>query len=143
MKVSDRLLPVLDEQNSFFWTAGAQGHLKLMRCQACSYYIHPYAPICPQCLSREVAPETVSGKGTVASFTINMQPWSPTMEVPFVIAIVALPEQSGLNLTTNLVNIPVEDVRIGMPVQVTFEQHEDVYLPLFEPQEKSEQKAST
>lgn len=138
MTATDRLLPVLDEQNSFFWTAGAEGQLKLMRCQSCSYYIHPYAPICPKCLSREVAPEAVSGKGTVASFTVNMQPWSPTMQVPFVIAIVALAEQNGLNLTTNLINIPVEEARIGMPVQVVFEQHEDVYLPLFEPQKNFE-----
>ena len=121
--MSDRLLPVLDDQNSFFWTAGAQGQLTLMRCQDCEYYIHPYAPICPKCLSREVVPEAVTGAGTVASFTINMQPWSPTMEVPFVIAIVALEEQAGLNLTTNIIHIPPPDVHIGMPVKVCFEQH--------------------
>ena len=26
-----------------------------------------------------------------------------------------------------------EDVRIGLPVQVVFEQHDDVWFPLFEP----------
>jgi uncharacterized OB-fold protein len=31
------------------------------------------------------------------------------------------------------VNCPPEQVEIGMPVQVTFEQHEDVCIPLFEP----------
>ena len=50
-----------------------------------------------------------------------------------MVAIVELPEQEGLRLTTNLVNCALEDVRIGMPVRVLFEQWEDVWLPLFEP----------
>ena len=38
---------------------------------------------------------------------------------------------------TNIVNCPVERVEIGMPVQVVFEQHDDVWFPLFEPREGS------
>jgi hypothetical protein len=34
---------------------------------------------------------------------------------------------------TNVVNCDVEKVRVGLPVQVTFEQHDDVWIPLFEP----------
>ena len=45
----------------------------------------------------------------------------------------ALDEQDGLRLTSNLVNCPVDDVHIGMPVRVTFEQHDLVWFPLFEP----------
>lgn len=55
------------------------------------------------------------------------------MQVPFIVAIVALKEQAGLNLTSNIINCAAEDVSIGMPVKVVFEQHEDVWLPLFEP----------
>jgi uncharacterized OB-fold protein len=36
-------------------------------------------------------------------------------------------------LTTNLVDIEPEDVRIGMPVEVVFEDHDPVFLPLFRP----------
>ena len=51
-----------------------------------------------------------------------------------MIAIVELPEQAGLRLTTNLVGVAPDDVRIDMDVRVVFEQHDgDVYLPLFEP----------
>jgi uncharacterized OB-fold protein len=59
----------------------------------------------------------------------------PVPELPFALAIVELPEQEGLRLTTVIVNCPVEDVSIGMPVQVTFEAHEDddVWIPMFEP----------
>ena len=49
------------------------------------------------------------------------------------VAIVEIDEQPGLRLMTNVVNCPAEEVRIGMPVRVTFEQHGDVFVPLFEP----------
>jgi uncharacterized OB-fold protein len=54
-----------------------------------------------------------------------------------VVAIVEMPEQTGLRLTTNLVNCPIEEIRGGMTLRVVFRHHEDpkgdVWLPLFEP----------
>jgi hypothetical protein len=73
----------------------------------------------------------------VATFTLNHQRWLPGLEVPYCIAIVELDEQPGLRLTTNVVGCPPESVRIGMRVRVTFEQHGDVYLPLFTPDEET------
>jgi uncharacterized OB-fold protein len=68
---------------------------------------------------------------------VNHQAWMPGPELPFVLAIVELPEQAGLRLTTNIVNCSPDDVEVGMPVLVTFERHPDgdeaVYIPLFEP----------
>jgi uncharacterized OB-fold protein len=55
------------------------------------------------------------------------------MELPFVVAIVELPEQAGLCLTTNVIDCPIQDVAIGMPVRVVFEQHDDVWIPFFRP----------
>lgn len=128
-----RMLPELNADNEFYWTSGAEGVLKITRCQECSHFIHPPSPMCPKCRSRDLAPETISGTGKVASFTINMQKWHPMMEVPFVIAIVELDEQPGLNLTTNIINTDVTNVQIGMKVKVCFEHEKDVYLPMFEP----------
>jgi uncharacterized OB-fold protein len=47
-------------------------------------------------------------------------------------------EQEGLRLTTNIVNCSIDDVYIGMPVQVVFDHREDVWLPLFMPIIKGE-----
>jgi uncharacterized OB-fold protein len=74
----------------------------------------------------------VSGKGSVATYTINHQRWHPDLDVPFVIAIVELDEQPGLRFVTNIINCEPESVRIGMRVKVTFLQQDDVWLPLFE-----------
>ena len=35
--------------------------------------------------------------------------------------------------TTNLVDVVPDDVHSGMPVEVVFDHHDDVYLPLFRP----------
>ena len=59
----------------------------------------------------------MSGRGEVHTFTVNHQPWDGSTE-PYVIVLVALPEQDGLRLTTNIVGCPPDDVHIGMPVQV-------------------------
>jgi uncharacterized OB-fold protein len=125
---------VLTDLNRAYWTGGSAGELCILRCASCGAWNHPPTAVCRRCLARELAAEPVSGKGTVAAFTINHQQWSPTAtEDPYVIAIVELPEQAGLRQTTNIVNCPVGDVRIGMAVRVVFEPLDDVYLPLFEP----------
>lgn len=74
----------------------------------------------------------MSGRGTVVSFTVNHQAWAPDLAVPYVVAIVELVEQAGLRFVSNIVGCDPEAVRIDMPVQVKFEQIEDVWLPLFE-----------
>jgi uncharacterized OB-fold protein len=128
-----RLLPRLTPDNEHFWTGGAEGELRFLRCGACGEWVHPPSPICPRCLGRSLAPEAVSGRGVVHTFTVNHQPWYPGLDPPYVIAIVELPEQAGLRLTTNLVGVEPDAVGIGMRLRVVFEHHEDVWLPLFEP----------
>jgi uncharacterized OB-fold protein len=128
-----RVLPRVTDLNRHFWTGGAEGELRFLRCRPCGTFVHPPAPVCPECLSREVAPEAVSGRATVVTYTLNHQPWVPAPDHPYAIAIVELAEQPGLRLMTNIVNCPADAVRIGMPVRVVFEQHEDVHVPLFEP----------
>jgi uncharacterized OB-fold protein len=129
-----RVQPVLDDEHRFFWTAGAEGELRFLRCQRCGYYLHPPIPRCPKCGSREVAPEAVSGRGEVFTYTVNHHSWDGSTE-PHIIVIVQLAEQDDLRLTSNLYHCDPDDVRIGMPVQVIFEQHDQVWFPLLEPAE--------
>ena len=128
-----RVLPKVTRRNAHFWQGGADGELRFLRCDGCATWVHPPAPVCPSCLGRALAPAAVSGRATVLTYTLNHQPWVPAPDHPYAIAIVEIAEQPGLRLMTNIVNCPPAEVRIGMPVQVVFEQHDDVYLPLFEP----------
>jgi uncharacterized OB-fold protein len=124
-------IPQITDENGAFWTGGRDGELLITRCTSCGYWIHPPSPRCPQCLSDAVAPQAVSGRGTVYSYTINRQAWVPGLEVPFVIAMVDLDEQPGLRLMTNIVNCAPEEVEIGMPVEVAFVERGEAYVPVF------------
>ena len=128
-----RVLPRLDADNEFFWTSGADGKLRFLRCTTCGYYLHPPGPVCPRCLTKSLQPEPVSGRATVATFTVNHQPWIPTYEPPYVIALVEIDEQPSVRLMTNIVECGIDDVYIGMRVEVTFEHNDDVWIPLFRP----------
>jgi len=131
------ILPEVNPANEHFWRGGAENELRFLRCRPCGEWIHPPAPVCPRCLGKDVGPEAVSGRARVVTFTVNHQPWIPGFPPPYVIAIVELPEQAGLRLTTNLVGVLPEDVRIDLEVRVVFEQHDGVYLPLFAPVERA------
>jgi uncharacterized OB-fold protein len=83
-------------------------------------------------------PSPVSGRARVTSFTVNHQTWVPGLAVPYVFAVVELVEQAELYLFTNIIECAVDQVRIGMPVEVLFEAHDDVFLPMFRPAGRNE-----
>lgn len=136
-----RVLPAVTDDNAHFWTGGRDGELRFLRCEDCGYLIHPPGPRCPRCLSTSLEVAAVSGRATVHTFTVNHQPWYPNLDPPYVVAIVVIDEQEDLRLTTNIVGCDPDEVRIGMRVEVTFEEYPDrdssVWLPLFRPLEQS------
>jgi uncharacterized OB-fold protein len=128
-----RPLPLLTPLNTTFWTAGREGRLCIARCSDCGAWLHPPGPICPDCLGQHLSPQPVSGFGVIETFTVNHQAWTPGTVVPYVVAIVSLAESPEVRLTTNIVGVAPEKVRIGTRVRVLFEQHDDVWMPLFTP----------
>lgn len=124
--------PKLDVENRAFWTGGAEGKLLIAKCGDCGQYTHPPRLICRHCQSENIAPDAVPGTGTIDTMTVNHQPWAPGLEVPFIIARVALDGAPGVYLTSNVVGSPVETVNFGDKVRVTFEQQDEIFYPLFE-----------
>ena len=130
-----RLLPRVGPENEHFWTGGAEGELRLLRCNACDAWVHPPQPICPECLGEPLRVEATSGRATLHSYTVNHHPWIPGFDPPYIIAIVELAEDPRVRITTNLVNCEEADVEIGMALRACFEEREDgIFLPLFEPE---------
>jgi hypothetical protein len=74
----------------------------------------------------------VAGTGVIDTYTINHQPWMPGLEVPFIIARVALDGVPGVILTTNIINCAVDDVEFADKVRVVFEEQNGIFFPLFE-----------
>ncbi|MFC3214875.1 MULTISPECIES: Zn-ribbon domain-containing OB-fold protein [Novosphingobium] len=124
--------PKLDQENMAFWTGGAEGRLNIVHCGDCGQYTHPPRVLCRHCQSENIAPKAAPGTGVIDTFTINYQPWAKDLEVPYVIARVALDGIPGVYLTTNIVNCAVEDVAFGDRVRVLFEEQDGIHYPLFE-----------
>jgi scaffold protein (connect acetoacetyl-CoA thiolase and HMG-CoA synthase) len=61
----------------------------------------------------------LGGKGTVVTYTIiHDAPAQFELQKPYVMGIIEMDE--GVRLTSQLINVKPEDVKIGMKVQATF-----------------------
>lgn len=128
-----RPLPEVTPETGWFWTSGADGQLRVQGCTACGTLVHPPVPVCPSCRSTAWEPTPVSGRATVVGCTVNQHQWAPGLEPPYSVAVVALAEDPTVRLTTSVVGCDPTEVHIGQQVVVCFEQHDDVWLPLFSP----------
>lgn len=76
----------------------------------------------------------MSGRGVVRSWVIFHQVYYPELglQVPYNVIQVELAE--GPHLLSNLVGVPLEQIRAGLPVEVVFQPLDDEFnLPLFRP----------
>ena len=113
-------IPVADIDSAPFWDALHRHELAILRCGECRTWVHPPQASCPRCLTLGLSPEPVSGRGSVYSFTVANREFAPGIKPPYVVALVDLEEQENLRLVTNLVDVMIDDVRIGMAVRVLF-----------------------
>ena len=117
-----------------FWEGCRLRELRLQRCGDCKRFRHPPLPGCPQCGSGRSEWVKVSGKGTVFSYTIAYHAVSPQVakDVPYNVVLVEMEGAPGVRLVSNLVDTPPEQVRVGLPVEVAWEQAgTDMSLPRF------------
>jgi len=126
--------PMANSTTLPWWEAAAEHRLVVQRCTACEHTRHPPAPICPECRSMESDWKEVPGKGEVYTYTTVHRPVAGNMELPFLIAVIALEESGGLRMISNLVDVSPEDVEIGMPVELVWEDmSDDLAMPRFKP----------
>ncbi len=127
-------LPGIDDENKPFWDYCKQHELRMQKCLKCGTIRYPASPICPHCLHMESEWAKLSGKGKVYSFTIVRRSAHPAFaeEVPYTVAIIELEE--GPRLTSNVIGIPPDEVKVDLPVEVVFEDITDEFaLPKFKP----------
>lgn len=127
-----RPFPVADPDTAPFWSAAAQGMLRLPRCPDCDLLHFPPSPRCPTCLRPVTEWCEISGRGFVFSWTTVHTPLVPGFVPPWTVVEVEPVEQPGLLLVGNLA-AGVEP-RIGLEVRVTWTPSSDgsTQLPVFE-----------
>jgi uncharacterized OB-fold protein len=129
---SERPLPRPDDASQQYWQGCRDGELRMQRCTPCGHLRFPPRPMCPRCQSFECGWVPVSGRGTVYSWVVAHPPLLPAFVdlAPLVVLLVELEEGDDLRIVGNLLGEGPEEIAIGMPVEVAFEQvAADVVLP--------------
>ena len=114
-------LPHLDEENRPWWEALKRHELYLQKCRDCAAIRYYPRAQCPECLSPRTEWVRASGRGKVYTFTATWQNQAAGFRdsIPYVMAYVQLDE--GPKMLTNIIDCGPEQVKIGMPVEVVYE----------------------
>ena len=113
-----------------YWDACKEGRLTVQRCRDCDAYTFIPQPCCGECLGENLEWVESKGRGSLYSFSTVYRPQQPVFETPYTVVIVELEE--GYHMLSNLIGVEPEDVAIGTPLEVFFEEmSEEITLPYF------------
>ena len=122
----DRTRPHATELSAPFWEGTRGGVLLVQRCDECGTWRWTPQLACPRCWSEATTWAEASGRGTLYSYTIVHRSIDPSrFETPYVLAVVKLSE--GPHMLTNLVDCPLDEIEVDMPVAVRFERLDDEF----------------
>ncbi|MFC8954615.1 bifunctional MaoC family dehydratase N-terminal/OB-fold nucleic acid binding domain-containing protein [Streptomyces sp. NPDC057101] len=122
--------PVINRDNAGFWDGVAAHRLLIQRCGDCAALRFPWLPGCADCGSREWDTVEASGAGTVFSYVVMHHPPFPAFIPPYAVGLIELAE--GVRMISDVVGVPHDEVRIGMPVRLEFLRvDEELELPVF------------
>jgi len=127
-------LPAITTLNEPYWHGLRRRELKMPKCNDCGKIWYPPSPFCPSCWSRSFTWQQLSGRGRVNSWVVFHQAYFSSYkdDIPYNVAEVELEE--GPRLLTNLVGVANEDIAIGMPVEIVYDDVTDeVTLAKFRP----------
>ena len=113
--------PMTGKEALPFWQAAVEHRLVAQECGDCAHLHLPPAPICPNCRSDATGWKELSGRGEVYTYTTIHRTVAPGQDLPFVVAVIALEGAPGVRLISNIVDTPPEEIEIGMPVEVVWE----------------------
>ncbi len=136
MAEAKRPLPKLTELDSQpFWEATRNHELRYQQCDSCSTVVFYPRAHCTGCVGGHLSWKTASGQGRVYTFSVVRQSYHPFFRglVPYAVGWIDLDE--GPRLLANIAGVedPTRDIEIGQRVRVTWEDHEDVSIPVFVP----------
>ncbi len=128
----------ISEDMTPFWDLAKEHKLVLWHCKVCGAWYWPQA----SCRNHANEPymgnmewKQASGRGKVFTYTVPYWAFHPGFkdEVPYVYAMIELDE--GPLFPSNVIVSDPADVRVGLPVEVVFEDVDNEFsLPKFRPQ---------
>ncbi|MFJ5535405.1 bifunctional MaoC family dehydratase N-terminal/OB-fold nucleic acid binding domain-containing protein [Streptomyces sp. NPDC093261] len=126
--------PVINRDNAGFWEGVARHRLLIQRCSGCATLRFPWLPGCNACGSPEWDTIEAGGAGTVYSYVVMHHPPFPAFSPPYAVGLIELAE--GVRIVSDVIGVPYDKVRIGMPVRLEFVRYDDeLELPVFRAQD--------
>ena len=127
--MTDKPMPIQDEISAPFYDGARGGRLMLQHCSACDGWSFPVRERCPHCFAAPLQWRAASGRGTLYTFAIMHQVMNPGFAgaVPYNVSQIDLIE--GVRMVSNVIGVPNADLRIGMDLEVVF----DDIIPKFRP----------
>lgn len=99
-----------------FFAEVRAGRLTAIRCSQCQELAIPPKEFCGSCGKRAWESVPLAGHGTIASFTvIRVAPRGHVGQTPYAVAVVRLAE--GVSLLGRITDLPLESLRVGLPVR--------------------------
>ncbi|WP_327728847.1 OB-fold domain-containing protein [Streptomyces sp. NBC_00487] len=127
--------PVVNRDNAGFWEGVARHRLLIQRCADCATLRLPWLPGCNACGSPEWDTVEACGEGVVYSYVVMHHPPFPAFDPPYAVGLIELAE--GVRMVSNVIGVPYDKVRIGMPVRLEFARcDEELELPVFRVEEE-------
>ena len=116
-----------------FWAATRDRKLTYQTCDDCAAVVFYPRRHCPSCGGRALTTSEATGGGTVYSYSVVRQSYHPFFRdlVPYAVAWIDLDE--GPRLMSNVIGVddPSSDVHCGQRVQLEWEEHDELSIPLF------------
>ncbi|MBV1877264.1 MAG: Zn-ribbon domain-containing OB-fold protein [Pseudomonadales bacterium] len=121
----------LDSQE--FWAGTKEKEFRYQQCDNCETVIFYSRRHCTGCTSGNLVWKKAAGTGTVYTFSIVRQSYHPFFRnmAPYTVAFIDMDE--GPRILSNVVGIDADEVKIGQRVQLEWEEHEALNIPLFKP----------
>ena len=116
-------LPQVTEANREFFEGLRRREFLVPKCDKCGDYNWVPYPACRSCLSEDQTWTRVSGEATVYTYSVIYRgPGAFDADVPYVVALGELTERPRPCLVlANLVGTDPEEIRVGMPIQIAYQ----------------------
>lgn len=127
-------LPEATPDSQPYWDGLREHRLVLQKCVACGAVRHYPRPVCDRCFSMEVAWVEACGRGTIHSWTISHHAFHPAFEARLPLFLATVDLEEGVRLNCRLEGVTPSEIRIGLPVEVGFEDVQPgLALPIVRP----------
>lgn len=135
-KAPTRPLPNTSDLDTMeFWAATRDKILQYQQCDTCQKIVFYPRQHCTGCTAGKLMWHQASGRGVIYSYSVVRQSYHPFFRnlVPYAVAWIDLEE--GPRMLSNVTGVqdPVNDISIGQAVELVWEEHDELNIPLFRP----------